>query len=188
MHQVAGALRLLGHDQASRGAEIVATQVAGFADAADGASQVAFEKVAASVVGFFVEGLQHPERASGCRPGARRVGWRIPRPRPGVTAQPPAAAASAQPAASAEAEPGTAVANVTDDGAAGAPPATEPILPSLEPSPEVAVPGAGHLRRSHAGRAWPAGGGAVCAMAGRPIGRGRADRHVAADARGGHAD
>ncbi len=66
MHQVGGALRLLGHDDAARGAETVGQQVAAFADHADASRTQRFEKVAASVgaLGFFVEALQHPERVS----------------------------------------------------------------------------------------------------------------------------
>jgi chemosensory pili system protein ChpA (sensor histidine kinase/response regulator) len=66
MHQVGGALRLLGHDAAARGAETVGAQVAAFADHAGESQSEQFEKVAASVgaLGFFVEALQHPERAS----------------------------------------------------------------------------------------------------------------------------
>ncbi|MBP8307214.1 MAG: Hpt domain-containing protein [Burkholderiaceae bacterium] len=66
MHQVGGALRLLGHDAAARGAETVGAQVAGFAEHAPENQAEQFEKVAASVgaLGFFVEALQHPERVS----------------------------------------------------------------------------------------------------------------------------
>ncbi|HWS76030.1 MAG TPA: Hpt domain-containing protein, partial [Quisquiliibacterium sp.] len=68
LHQVAGALRLLGHAGAAAGAESVAGRVAALADSPDGAAdQAGFERIASSVgaIGFFVEGLQRPDRPSG---------------------------------------------------------------------------------------------------------------------------
>jgi chemosensory pili system protein ChpA (sensor histidine kinase/response regulator) len=60
LRQAAGALRLLGHDEAADGADSVAGQVAAFAEATDPPDAAACERVAASVgaLGFFVESLQ----------------------------------------------------------------------------------------------------------------------------------
>jgi chemosensory pili system protein ChpA (sensor histidine kinase/response regulator) len=68
LHQVAGALRLLGHEGAAAGAESVAVRVAALADGdASSADPAGFERIASSVgaIGFFVEGLQRPDRQSG---------------------------------------------------------------------------------------------------------------------------
>ena len=67
LRQVGGALRLLGHDDAATGAEAVATRVAAFADDEGEPDQGACDRVAASVgaIGFFIDGLAHPERSSG---------------------------------------------------------------------------------------------------------------------------
>jgi len=68
LHQVAGALRLLGHEGAAAGAESVAVRVAALADGeASAADPAGFERIASSVgaIGFFVEGLQRPDRQSG---------------------------------------------------------------------------------------------------------------------------
>ncbi len=67
LHQVAGALRLLGHEEACAGAEAVAGKIAALADLEDAADPVLCESVASSIgaLGFFIESLQHPERAGG---------------------------------------------------------------------------------------------------------------------------
>ena len=67
LRQVAGALRLLGHDDACTGADVVADRVAAFADAAEPPAQQDCELVASSAaaIGFFIEGLQHPARGGG---------------------------------------------------------------------------------------------------------------------------
>jgi chemosensory pili system protein ChpA (sensor histidine kinase/response regulator) len=67
LRQAAGALRLLGHDEAAGGADTVAEQVAAFAEAADPPDAAACERVAASVgaLGFFVESLQQAGGAGG---------------------------------------------------------------------------------------------------------------------------
>ncbi len=68
LHQVAGALRLLGHESAAAAAESVAGRVAAFADAQpDEVDSSGFDRIASTVgaLGFFVEGLQGPERQIG---------------------------------------------------------------------------------------------------------------------------
>jgi len=67
LQQVAGALRLLGHQDAAVGAAAVAQRVAAFADSDDAPDPGHCDRVAASIgaIGFFVEGLLHPERAVG---------------------------------------------------------------------------------------------------------------------------
>ncbi len=67
LKQVAGVLRLLGHDDASRGADAVAVHVESLASDASLDDAQLCDRIAASIgaIGFFVEGLEHPERASG---------------------------------------------------------------------------------------------------------------------------
>jgi chemosensory pili system protein ChpA (sensor histidine kinase/response regulator) len=68
LHQVGGALRLLGHDDAACAAESVAGRVAALADADPAAvDTTGFDRIASTVgaLGFFVEGLQGPERLAG---------------------------------------------------------------------------------------------------------------------------
>ena len=67
LHQVAGALDLLGHADAAAGAKAVAARVAVFAESEPAPDQIECERVAASLgaLGFYVEGLQQPDRPSG---------------------------------------------------------------------------------------------------------------------------
>ncbi len=67
LHQVAGALRLLGHDDAATGAQAVAGRVAAFVEDQRAPDPAECDKVAASAgaIGFFIESLQRPERAAG---------------------------------------------------------------------------------------------------------------------------
>jgi chemosensory pili system protein ChpA (sensor histidine kinase/response regulator) len=67
LHQVAGALQLLGHQDAADGAQAVAVRVAAFAEQQGAPDPLECERVASSLgaLGFFVEGLQQPDRPSG---------------------------------------------------------------------------------------------------------------------------
>ena len=62
--QVAGAMTLLGHQDAAEAAQLAVEQVVGFSQIEATPSQQQFEKLAANVaaLGFFVEGLLQPER------------------------------------------------------------------------------------------------------------------------------
>jgi chemosensory pili system protein ChpA (sensor histidine kinase/response regulator) len=62
LRQVAGALRLLGHDEAAEGADIVSRQVAAFAET-DEPPQADCERIAASLgaIGFFVDSLRQAD-------------------------------------------------------------------------------------------------------------------------------
>ncbi|HVL58872.1 MAG TPA: hybrid sensor histidine kinase/response regulator, partial [Burkholderiaceae bacterium] len=67
LRQVAGALRLLGHDEAAAGARAIATQVGHFVSESHTPQPQACERVARSLgaLGFFVESLQQADRRAG---------------------------------------------------------------------------------------------------------------------------
>ncbi len=67
LHQVAGALELLGYHDASRGCDAIASRVAGFAESEATPTPPECDRIASSLgaLGFFVEGLHQPDRAAG---------------------------------------------------------------------------------------------------------------------------